>query len=315
MRLAPTLALLCALSASAAVPVAPGVYLVPGATPPNAQPDGNSIIIDAPQGLIVFDTGRHAAHTQQLIDFATDARRPIKAIINSHWHLDHIGGNRMLRAAYPDVHVYASSALQAARGDFLAKYREQMLQAIAQADGDPAAQASMRTEVALIDAGPALAPTDLVTTSGRQAIAGRNFELYLEHGAVTAGDVWVFDPKTRVLLAGDLVTLPVPFLDTACPQHWQAALGRLSAVRFKLLVPGHGTPMQPEGLAIYRKAFDALLACAAGAEPKVTCIDGWLKDAGELVPVDDRGYAKALLDYYLDEVLRGHAGKLAQLCA
>ena len=50
----------------------------------------------------------------------------------------------------------------------------------------------------------------------------------LEARAVTAGDVWLFDPATRVLAAGDLVTLPAPFLDTACPERWKAALDRVA---------------------------------------------------------------------------------------
>jgi hypothetical protein len=37
---------------------------------PNHQPDCNSIIIESPHGLIVFDTGRHPEDTQQLLDFA-----------------------------------------------------------------------------------------------------------------------------------------------------------------------------------------------------------------------------------------------------
>jgi len=301
--------------AGVATPVAPGVYLVAGATPPNAQPDGNSVILEAPQGLIVFDTGRHAEHTQHLIDFARTAGRPVGAIINSHWHLDHVGGNPMLRAAFPGVRVYASSALEGALGDFLAKYRAQLVQAIAQPGQDPAAQASMRTEVGLIDAGPALGPTDTVTASGRRSIAGRILDLHLEHGAVTAGDVWVFDRQTSVLLAGDLVTLPAPFLDTACPEHWQAALDRLARVRFKLLIPGHGAPLERSGFATYRKAFGGLLRCAASEQPKSTCIDGWIADAGSLIAAADQRYARTLIDYYLDQVLRGHADRMQKLCA
>jgi glyoxylase-like metal-dependent hydrolase (beta-lactamase superfamily II) len=309
--------LVCAfpLRAEVATPVAPGVYLVPGATPPNAQPDGNSVILEAPAGLIVFDTGRHAEHTRQIIDFAHAAGRPVAAIVNSHWHLDHVGGNPMLRAAFPDARVYASSAIFAALGDFLAKYRAQLIEAMARPGQDAAAEASLRTEIALIDAGPALGPTDTVTASGRRSIAGRPLDLNLEHAAVTAGDLWVFDPRTRVLLAGDLVTLPAPFLDTACPERWQAALDRLAHVRFKVLIPGHGAPMQRSGLTRYRKAFSGLLACAASDRPKTACIDGWIADGGALIPASEERYARALVDYYLDAVLRGHADRLAKLCA
>src|ERR1700694_3552489 len=136
--------------ASAAAPIAPGTYLVAGEATPNRQPDSNSIIIVAPNGLIVFDTGRHKEHAQRLLDFAREQNRPIAAIINSHWHLDHVGGNPLLRDAFPNIHVYASSAIDAARTGFLADYRAQLVTEIERAAKNPGAQASMRAEIALI---------------------------------------------------------------------------------------------------------------------------------------------------------------------
>ena len=312
-RVLPVLLLVAAISARAATEVAPDIWLIPGATPLNAQPDGNTVIIDASAGLIVFDTGRHVAHTQQILDFAKEKSAPIKAIINSHWHLDHIGGNVMLRRENPAIPVYASSALQEALGGFLARYRAQLVDAVAQAT-DPAAQESFRTEIGLIDAGPMLQPTYVVHGSGRRTIAGYDLDVKLERSAVTAGDLWVIDPKTHVLFAGDLVTLPAPFLDTACPKHWRAALGDLAGSGFRILVPGHGAPMDRDGLKVYREAFDGLLECAAGEQPKEACIAGWLDDAAALIPASDQEYARGALDYYMDQVLRGHDEQIAKLC-
>jgi glyoxylase-like metal-dependent hydrolase (beta-lactamase superfamily II) len=304
-----------ASTAQAATPVAPGIELVRGVTSPGSQPDGNSIIIDAPDGLIVFDTGRHVGHTQQIVDYAKEAKKPIVAIVNSHWHLDHIGGNRLLRAEYPDAQIYAGPALAEALGGFLASYRQQLADQVAKPDTDPATRAAMQTEIGLIDAGPALAPTDVIGASRSFTVASRELDVHLERAVVTGGDVWVFDPQTRVLLAGDLVTLPAPFFDTACPQRWQEALGRLATTRFSTLVPGHGPPMNYEALQTYRTAFDRLLACAAGDQPKPTCVEGWVQDAGDLVAESDHAYARGLVDYYLDAILRGNAEKVAKLCA
>jgi len=118
------------LGAMAAPAAAEAIHLIAGVTTPERQPDGNSVVIDAPQGFIVFDTGRHAEHTQRILDYARAGGKPIAAIINSHWHLDHIGGNRMLRAAYPDARVYASDALGEALGGFLKVYRSQLAEAL-----------------------------------------------------------------------------------------------------------------------------------------------------------------------------------------
>ena len=145
-------------------------------------------------------------------------------------------------------------------------------------------------------------------------LAGRAFQVHLQAHAVTAGDVWLFDPKTKVLAAGDLVTLPVPFLDTACPARWQDALGTLAKQDFKRLVPGHGAPMTRGQFDTYRHAYANLLACAAGKQEKSACIDGWTRDAATLLSADDGKAAKPMLDYYLDNSLRADAARERKLC-
>lgn len=283
--------------------LAPGVNLIPGRFVPGVQPDGNTVVFNAPKGLIVFDTGRHPEHTQAIVDFAKESHAPVEAIINSHWHLDHIGGNPMLRAAFPKTAVYASAALADAQKGFLANYRKDLEGAIAQTP-DPEKQKPWRAEIAIIDSGKALGPDHVVSSSGTQKIAGRKLDLELESNAVTAGDVWLFDPATRVLASGDLVTLPVPFLDTACPSRWKAALDHVAKYDFDVLVPGHGAPMHRKEFEQYRTAYGNLLACAASDKTKEQCIDGWMADAGSLIADEKPKFVRGLLDYYIDTPLR-----------
>ena len=302
----------CACAASL---IAPGTYFVEGETTPNRQPDGNSIIITAPKGLIVFDTGRHKEHAQALLNFARAQDRPIAALINSHWHLDHVGGNPLLRGAFTDIHVYASTAIDAARTGFLAEYRAQLVTEIERAAKNSDAQESLRTEIALIDAGPALGPTDAITASGPVIIAGRALQVHLESHAVTAADVWVFDPETRLLLAGDLVTLPAPFFESACPAGWRASLAQLEKAPFDWLVPGHGAPMHRPQFTAYRKAFANLLECAAGHAGKNDCIEGWTRDASALlISSKDASYARTLIGYYVQNYLRNPSERVRRFC-
>ena len=72
--------------------------------------------------------------------------------------------------------------------------------------------------------------------------------------------------------------------------------------------------MDHEGLKVYRKAFDSLLDCAASTSAKAACIDGWMSDADTLIPAADHDYARGALDYYMDQVLRGHDEQIAKLC-
>jgi glyoxylase-like metal-dependent hydrolase (beta-lactamase superfamily II) len=289
-RVAALLALaVIAASAFAASEVVPGVHLIRGTFVPGTQPDGNTVIFDAPDGLIVVDSGRHAAHTQQIVDFAKAAKKPVKVIVNTHWHLDHVGGNLILRREFPEARVYASGAIAEARTGFLANYRKQLEELLAKTPGDTA----FRNEVALIDAGDELVPDEILTASGAKTLAGRALTIELEKDAVTAGDVWILDPSTGVLVAGDLVTLPAPFLDTANPKRWESALEKLSKTGFELLIPGHGPPLTRRQFNVYRRAFSSLLAC------KETCEDRWIADVSALIPGEDLKFTRMLIEYYV----------------
>jgi glyoxylase-like metal-dependent hydrolase (beta-lactamase superfamily II) len=297
---------------AAAEEIAPGVHLLRGSFVAGTQPDGNTVVLHAPEGLVVIDTGRHAAHTRRIVDHASAAGRPVVAILNSHWHLDHVGGNGLLRGRYPDLRVYATGAIHGALKGFLASSRAQLAAMLA----DPATGAetrdALRAELALIDAGPALLPDVEIAATGPRRIAGRELELHLER-AVTEGDLWLLDRTSGTLVAGDLVTLPAPFFDTACPRRWSEALGRLAAAEWRTLVPGHGAPMDRAAFGRYRAAFDDLLACAAGDGEPQGCVDGWLRDAAGLVEEGDARLASGLVEYYLSRHLRD-ATRIATLC-
>lgn len=61
--------------------------------------------------------------TDAILAFAKQRRRPIAAIVNSHWRLDHASGNGRLKAVYPKAQVYTTNAIDKvlAPGGFLAR--------------------------------------------------------------------------------------------------------------------------------------------------------------------------------------------------
>lgn len=309
----------CATTAStpAALPgeaVADGVTLIPGVFVPGAQPDGNSVLLRGNRGWVVVDSGRHPAHTTRIIDAARGGGLPIAAIVNTHWHLDHVAGNAALREAFPGAEVHASNAIDVALPGFLAAYRRQLQDLIGRADATPETVATWQAEIARIDAGARLRPTHPVTVPQDRSLAGRSVHLGLEDNAVSGGDVWLYDKATRTLVAGDLVTLPVPLFDTACSEGWRQALARLDAIGFARLVPGHGAPMDHVQFRVYREGFDRLLACAASDAPAGTCKAGWLRDAATLIPRQDAALAASLLDYYIPQTLRAPPERRAHYC-
>ncbi len=302
-------------AASSTLPA--GVTLVPGRWVPGAQPDGNSVLFEGPDtadGLLLLDTGRHVAHAQALIDAVRARGKPLRWIVNSHWHLDHIGGNALLRQAFPQAKLMASDAIVEARSGFLARYRAQLVEQLAALPDGDAKRAPVQREIAIIDDRTAQTPDVSVQAGSEQTLAGRRFHVGLARSAATAGDVWLYDTEARVLAAGDLVTLPVPFLDTACAQRWSAALGDLAAQPFTLLIPGHGPVLSRADFDRYRRGFDGLLQCAAGSGGAPACIGGWLDALGPLVPEGEQKLARAYLGYYLEEHLRAPPDKANAHC-
>ena len=297
-------------TASAPQLVAPGVWLVPGGIRPDRQPDGNSVIFVAPAGLVVIDTGRHAWHREAILSLARELAQPIVAIVNTHWHLDHVSGNPDLRAAYPDLRVHASDAIDGALAGFLAASARDSARYL----DDPRVPAAMRDDIrgdlGTIEHGTALKPDVVVARSGTMAIGGRALTVHLAQDAVTAGDLWLYDAERRIAVLGDLVTLPAPFLDTACPAGWLDALAEVAAVPFEVAIPGHGAPLTRVRFELYRVAFAAFVACSGSARPPGECAAQWT-DSIEPLLVDaaaERAAARQLAEYYVG-LLRDHGGR------
>jgi hypothetical protein len=109
---------------------------------------------------------------------------------------------------------------------------------------------------------------------------------------------------------GDLVTLPSPFLDTACPAGWRRALGEISATPFQIALPGHGPPMTRASFTAWRGAFDALIDCSTGAKPKEACAAAWVAGVRSLLDPGELALRRAtgMTQDYVD-MLRAHGGK------
>ena len=291
-----------------------GWQLVPGGFAKGQSPDGNTVLIDAPAGLIAIDTGRHQGHQDAVLAAAKARGKPIAAIVNTHWHLDHTGGNAEIRAAFPGIPIVASDAVDGALKGFLPRSRKSADEFLASGKASPEQADEIKRDAAAIDDVANLRPTQVVTKSGPMTIAGRRLDVYLEPYATTASDVWVYDSKAKLAVVGDLVVGMVPFMDTACAEGWRTALGHIAAVPFKTLIPGHGAPMDRAGFDRWRAAFGNLLDCAKGNADKQVCADGWVRDAASFIPDADKGRVAAYAGYYIESRLRAPAEEQARFC-
>ncbi|HEY0623850.1 MBL fold metallo-hydrolase [Sphingomonas sp.] len=306
------LALLIALALPAAAqesePVAPGIWLIEGGHEPGRQPDGNSVLIEGPHGLLLVDTGRHASHADK-IEAAIAARgKPLVRIVNTHWHLDHVSGNLTLKAKHPGVRVSASDAIDEALTGFLKRSADSARPAL-EAGKIPEPMASeVRGDLATYARGSELRPDDAVRKDVTIDAGGRKLELRLARHAATAGDVWLYDPSSRVLVAGDLVTDPVPFLDTACPAGWLRALDALAATPFVTLIPGHGKPMSRLVFQSWQSRFARFLDCARGKLKPSYCTTQMFDSTSREVPADQLRVL-TMGSYYVERIRSGELDK------
>jgi glyoxylase-like metal-dependent hydrolase (beta-lactamase superfamily II) len=301
-------------AAAAPMPASGGYHLIPGQFGPDSSPDGNSVLLDAPEGLILVDTGRHPEHTQRLIAYAHERGRPIAAIVNTHWHLDHSSGNGLVRAAFPRAPVYASNAIDGALPGFLRRSREDVERQLAAGQIPEARREEVRRFLAVMDHPEWLRPTRPVTRSGVQRVAGRRLQVNLAPFAATEGDVWLYDPASRLLISGDLVVTEVPFMDTACPEGWRRALDVLAATPFTTLIPGHGDPMTHDQFLVWRTAFGNLVDCGASARPRADCVAGWRRDAPIFMRPGRERMVDAMVGYYIDSRLRAVPAERLRYC-
>jgi glyoxylase-like metal-dependent hydrolase (beta-lactamase superfamily II) len=288
--------------------IAADAFLISGAMLPDRGPDGNTVVFVGPSGLIVVDTGRHPWHSDAILAFARTRGLPVTAIVNTHWHLDHSSGNRRVKAAYPDAKVYTTKAIDRALGadGFLTRNAA----AARERPPDPKASAVRLEEVALflatMDQAGTLRPDVPVERTGPLTLAGRSLAAHVADDAVTDADLWLYDDANGIAVIGDLVTLPAPFFETACPARWQTALDEVWATPFRLAVPGHGAPMSRAGFDTYRRAFGEFRACVGSDKAPAACASGWTQGLGSLLSSDaDRRQASDYATYYVGFLRKG----------
>jgi glyoxylase-like metal-dependent hydrolase (beta-lactamase superfamily II) len=288
--------------------------LVPGSVPLDKGPDGNSIFLEAPQGLILIDTGRHLEHAAKLIAYARERGRPIAAIVNTHWHLDHTTGNLDIREAYPAAEVYATTAIEGALVGFLGGNRAAVDKMLADPETPPERRAQMLRGRHRIDHPHTLRPTRPVLHSGAINIAGRALDVRVAPFAATEADLWIYDAEAKLAIVGDLVVDLVPFMDTACPDGWSKALEDIEHAPFETLVPGHGPVMSRADFLTWKGAFNNLVACGRSDADTAQCVAGWERDAAQFIPDSHRGYVREAADDYIATRLRSLPEEQERYC-
>jgi quinoprotein relay system zinc metallohydrolase 2 len=226
--------------------VAPGIFVHFGVnalmTAENQGATANVGFVVGDDAVAVIDTGGSLREGRRLLGAIRHVTmKPIRYVINSHAHPDHLFGNAaFLGAATIFVGHHNLPRALALRGSYyLEGFRR-----------------SMGT---MLDGVELIAPQRVVETDMTLDLGNRALKLRAWATAHSDSDLTVLDETTGTLFAGDLVFLEhVPVIDGSL-RGWLSALEPLAAIPGKRVVPGHG-PMAdwPAALAGERRYLERM---------------------------------------------------------
>jgi len=241
---------------------------------PQLYINSNACVIVTEDDVMVVDTHSKPSAARALV---SQIRRevtpkPVRYIVNTHFHWDHAQGNHAYPTSFPGrVDIVTSEPtrqLLAEHGktrlqqqlEGVPKELEQLRKRLAEAS-DAQSKATLRS---LVAQGEAYlkemrdVPIDLPTVTFDRSLILRKKDreihlLFLGRGH-TAGDVVVYLPKEKVVATGDLAHGFLPYIADGFPNEWPATIDKLRALDFTRVSPGHAGVQ--EGKALLGKFRD-----------------------------------------------------------
>jgi cyclase len=198
----------------------------------------NTLVRVTPEGVLVVDTklASDENYKRLLEEIASVSKRPVKYVLNTHHHPDHVGNNQK----------FIDAGAQVVGLEALKKYMT----------SDP------RTKDI---PGP---PTVTFAKDHVLRFGGAVVEAHAYGRGHTGDDTMVYFPDSKVVMVSDQITSATPIVDFAnggSAIEWTQILDGVLKLDFEMAIPGRGEPKTRAEVEAYRKSFAALITRAQGA--------------------------------------------------
>jgi len=264
-------------------PVADGIYAA--IAKPAYKVNCNAAIIFLDDGVLVVDTHSKPSAARALIEQVKKLTpKPVKFVVNTHFHWDHYQGNEAYPSSWPGgVEIISSEATRASieqRGIPRVKHeivtmpaQIEQLRVDMQKASTPEQRASIQKNISEAEAYLAELKSMQITlptmTFDRSLILhrkSRTVEILWLGRAHTDGDVFVFLPKEKVLVTGDALHGWTPYMGDSYPYDWIKTLDVAEKLDFEYVIGGHGDVMRDkQTFELWKQYFRDLLDQTAAA--------------------------------------------------
>jgi alkyl sulfatase BDS1-like metallo-beta-lactamase superfamily hydrolase len=208
---------------------------------------GNVQMIITDQGLVIIDSTENKEAADKILkEFRKITDKPIRYLIYTHGHLDHVQGASVFTKDRPEI-IATHDLVKLMKKDFVELKEFHCRSRLNQA-GLSALEFSRKL--------PRESPVNLVCTKDEPiwptiafdkeykfTLGGKRFELYHTAGE-TPDHLMVWLPKERALFCGDLYymsfpNLSTPMLEPRTVKEWYESLDRVIDLKPQFLIPGH----------------------------------------------------------------------------
>ena len=253
--------------------LADGVFAIIHDDATDQWPHSNTGVVLYDDGVLVVDATYLPSRARAdigLIRGLTD--KPVRYLVNTHWHMDHTYGNEAYRDAFPQAVIVTERETREfceLNSQYWAKFSTgpgstrrpalRELEAELARGQDSAGKAHSAEEKTRLQrvvrqrtnelnelAKVRVVVADQVFDRAMTLRLGKRRIELVDHGkANSPHDVTVYLPEERILFTGDIVVQsPLPFTGAAWPVPWVGVLRDLERIPVKALVPGHGPVMR-----------------------------------------------------------------------